>query len=406
MVRTRTRLAAGAAAVLLLAAGCGSSKSGSAGGGTTITIGVLTDITGPAASSAKTTPEGVKAGVVYAKRNGYNIKYVVADSTTSPAAVLTAAQKLVEQDHVVAVIAVSAVAFGATQYLASQHIPVVGVAEDGPEWTTDTNMFSTYGAVHTDVVTTFVGQFLKMQGVTTIGAVGYSISPSSSQAAATSAKSAQDAGIKVGYLNTNFPFGSTNVGPEVIAMKNAGVDGLVPTVDPNTGFALITGLRQAGVTLKAALLPTGYGGDLLQAGPGALQAAQGVFFETTFEPVEINDAATRQFQSDLAAAGVTAIPTYAEYSGYTSVGLLVQGLKAAGAGKPTRASLLAGLSSIHDWTALGLYGGRILDVNNRANPNLSPGGSCALFVKLVNNKFQLVPGGDPICGTTTGQTVK
>ena len=404
MVRNRTRLAAAAAALLLLAAGCGSSKSSATGGGT-ITIGILTDMTGPAASSAKTTPEGVKAGVVYAARNGYKIKYVIADSTTSPAAVLTAAQKLVEQDHVLAVIAVSAVAFGATQYLASQHIPVVGVAEDGPEWTTDTNMFSTYGAVHTNVVTTFVGNFLKMQGVTTVGAVGYSISPSSSQAAETSAQSAADAGIKVGYLNANFPFGSTNVGPEAIAMKNAGVNGLVPTVDPNTGFALITALRQAGVTLKAALLPTGYGGDLLQAGPGALQAAQGVFFETTFEPIEVNDAATQQFQSDLRAAGITNIPTYAEYSGYTSVGLLVQGLKAAGA-NPTRASLLAGLSTIHNWNALGLYGGRTLDINNRADPELSPGGSCAWFVKLVNNNFQLVPGGDPICGTTTGQTVK
>ncbi len=36
-------------------------------------------------------------------------------------------------------------------------------------------------------------------------------------------------------------------------------------------------MRQNGSNfLKAALMPTGYGGDLAQAGPGALQTAQGV----------------------------------------------------------------------------------------------------------------------------------
>jgi ABC-type branched-subunit amino acid transport system substrate-binding protein len=389
-------------AVVLAATACGGSAKTGSGAARTYSVGLLTDITGPGASGSSVT--GVQAGIVYAKHKGYDLKMYVGDTTTSPAGALAAAQKLVQQDHVDVIIAISALAFAAESYLVSQHIPVVGVAEDGPEWQKLTNWFSVYGAVHTNAVTTFAGKFLKMEGATNLGAVGYGISPSSSQAAQTAAQSARDAGLKVGYLNANFPYGSTNVAPEVIAMKNAGVDSLVATTVPNTALALISGLRQSGVNLKASLLPTGYGGDILSAGAGAVQAAQGVDFELTFEPVEVHDAATQQFQNDLKAVGVTSDPTYFEYAGYTSVGLFVEGLQRAGS-NPTEASITAALQGIHNWNALGLYGGRTLDINNRANPELSPGGSCTWVVKLVGTTFQLVPGADPICGTYTGQTV-
>src|SRR5689334_5091549 len=94
--------------VLLVAAGCSSSKSGGGGnnasgsataaGGSsaagptkTVTIGVLQDSTGPAASGNKTAVDGVKAGIVYARRNGYKIKYVVGDTATNPSTALAAA---------------------------------------------------------------------------------------------------------------------------------------------------------------------------------------------------------------------------------------------------------------------------------------------------------------------------
>ena len=104
----KTRRSSGAIvmAALVAAAGCSSSASKSngnatgspgstgtsagpsSGGGKTVTVGVLTDETGLAASSSKTSIEGVKAGVVYAARNGYTIKYVVADTETNPATAL------------------------------------------------------------------------------------------------------------------------------------------------------------------------------------------------------------------------------------------------------------------------------------------------------------------------------
>ena len=415
----KSRLLAGVAIAAVVAAGCGSSKStgstgssgtgssgtgssgtgatGGSGGGNTITVGILTDLTGPAASSAKTTPLGAQAGATIAAKQGYHIKFVEADSQTSPAAVLTAAQKLVEQDHVNVVLSLSAVAFGATGYLTQHGVPVVGVAEDGPEWITSSNMFSAFGFSDPTKVGTNFGQFMKSQGVTIVGAVGYGISPSSSNAAKSAAASAEAAGLKVGYLNSNLPFGTTDVAPIALAMKKAGVDGFTADTDPNTNFAMVTALRQAGDNPKVAIFPTGYGGDLTQAGPGAIQEGQGVFFSSTFEPVEMHTPATQQFQDALKSVGVTSDPTYAEYGGYASIALLVAGLKAAGSDRSS-AGLIKALSSVSNFDAWGLLGNHSFGMADKA-ATATGIDDCTYVTKLAGSTFQLVPGADPICGT-------
>jgi ABC-type branched-subunit amino acid transport system substrate-binding protein len=405
---TRRKLLAVAAASMMLAAAC-SSSSKSVGGVTgtafhSYTIGILTDLSGPAASGSKTSVQGARAGAVVAAKEGYNFKFVEGDSQTSPAAILGAAKKLVTQDHVDAVIAVSALTFGAAPYLTAQGIPVVGAAEDGPEWITAKNMFSVYGALDGTKVGTSTGAFFKMEGVTNFGALGYGISPSSSEAAKGAAASAQQAGIKVGYLNANFPFGSTNVQPIALAMKSAGVDGVESTTEPNTSFALTTALRQIGNNPKVALLPDGYGGDIDQAGPGALQTGQGLYFTLTFQPVEMHTPATEQFQSALRTIGITNDPTYGEYAGYTSMALLVQALKAAGP-NPSHSALIAALNGVKGFDAAGLLGSHTFNPSNRASTATGIDG-CIYVTKLSGSRFQLVPGADPICGhLIPGKTV-
>ena len=106
--------------------------------------------------------------------------------------------------------------------------------------------------------------------------------------------------------------------------------------------------------------------------------------------------ATKQFASDLKSAGVNSQATYAEYNGYVSVGLLVRALKANG-GNTSQASIISTLQGVHDWDALGLFGGRKLDINDRTN---IVGGvdNCTWVTKLQGSKFMLVKGADPICG--------
>jgi branched-chain amino acid transport system substrate-binding protein len=405
MVRRKNRLLGAAAVALIVAAGCSSSKSGGgssptsggSSGGKTYTIGILTDITGLGATNSYTIPKGVEAGIGRAAGEGYKFKYVVADTATSPTGALSGAQKLVEQDHVFAVIANSALTFAAAPYLKTKGIPVIGAAVDAGEWVTNSNMFSIIGTQDYNKVYSMFGQFFKAVGVTNLGSLGYSISPSSSLSAKGAAASAAHYDIKTGYLNANFPFGGTNTGPAVIAMKNAGVNGFSGAIQTNTVFAIINGLRDQGVTVKS-LMATGYGGDLVQGGPGAVQSAQGVYFLTSFEPVEMATQATQQFQSDLKQyAGVSTAPTFAEYQGYVSMDALVQGLKAAGS-SPTQASLINALLGMTAYNGAGLWGSHTLSFAMADRGQASGIDNCWWITQFQDTTFHLVSGMDPLCG--------
>ena len=409
MKRKFSKMLAVGAAVVLTGAACSSSShksSGGGGSGKTITVGVLTDLTGLAAGTEVSVIPGVKAGFGRAAQEGYTIKYVVGDAATSPTGALTAAKKLVEQDHVFAVLSDSALAFAAAGYLTSKGVPVVGAATDGPEWSTARNMFPVEGALDYHKVVDTIGKFLKMQGVTNMASVGYGITPSSSLSTKATAAAASLQGIKVGYLNANFPFGGTNVGPVALAIKNAGADGLYAGVETSTSFALVTALRQNGASLKAAVLPIGYGGDLLSGGPDAQVAAKGVFFPVGFEPVEMHTPATEQFQQDLRKyAGITQDPTLNEYFAYVMVDAFVQGLKAAGS-NPTQASFINAMLGIHNYNAAGLYGSHSVEFSLSGRALTQGADNCGWYTVFNGTSFDLVPGADPICGAVVpGKTV-
>lgn len=400
MRRTGRLLAA--ASVAMVVAACSSSSSGSVGTGAssgeqTVKIGVLTDLTGPGASANATVEDGIKAGVAYAASRGYHVTYVVADTGTSPTMVLSAAQKLVTQQHVTAILASSAVLFLAANYLTAHNVPVIGAGQDGPEWVTAKNMFSVFGALHTTQVATTAGNIYKLLGITTLGALGYSISPLSAEAAKSSAASAKAVGLSVGYLNSNFPFGSTNVGPAALAMKKGRVDGYTGAVEAQTSFALLTSLKQQGVTLTGSVFSTGYGADTTSAGSGVVRAAQGSSFLLPFEPMEMQTAATKEFAGYLRAAGVAGQATSSEYNMYTGVGLLIRGLKEAHSANPTSEVLIRSLAGIHDWDALGLFGTHRLDLSDRTTI-VAGVDNCEWVTTLHGTTFQVVKGAAPMCG--------
>jgi branched-chain amino acid transport system substrate-binding protein len=379
--------------------GSNTSANSSGGTGSSIKVGVITDSTGAAASGYQKTEIGIKAYVnaVNAQGgvNGHKIEYVMADSTSTPAGALTAAQKLVEKDKVFAIMSVTSDLFGAEPYLLKQGVPVVGTGFDGPEWTvkSNTNMFTANGVADPSAVFTTGGDTVKKIGGTTCGGVGYIESPSASKSAAAFGKSCAAQGLKNGYT-ANVHFGSTDVAPVALAMKNAGVDSIFFATVPSTGFALASALRVVGANTKAILLPTGYGGDLLKSAP-AVQAAQGFYFSSSTAPVELNTPATNILKQRLAAAGETDPPGFDEMTSYEVMSAFAAGLKAAG-DNPTQKSFMTAMRGINDFDAEGLLGQKV-DFND-----YSPTKSCGFYVKLQGTKFVPVEGLDPICGTTVG----
>jgi ABC-type branched-subunit amino acid transport system substrate-binding protein len=418
--RTGLRVAAAAISIALVAGCSSSSKSGtsapSAAGssgssstsssssgstsGNTVSIGVLTDLTGVASNTERFTPQGIEAGVALAASEGYHVKVYTVDGASSPTSVLNGAKQLVQQDHVFAVIGLSSLLFSAAPYLASKGVPVIGADYDGAEWLTTPSMFSVFPYEDFTTVSTTIGEITKMLGGTNLATLGYSISPSSADVAKSYGISAQDAGIKAGYINANVPFGSTNVAPLVLAMKSAGIDSIYPVTDPDTALATIVGLRQQGVDLKVPYLAETEG-DLIAGGQAALQQAKGTYSTNLYEPPEMNTTATKEIASYLkSAAHVSTPPTLNEYMAYLSIDALVDGLKAAGK-NPTQASFIQAMEGITNYTGRGLLGSPI---------SFAPSGRgdstpCTFVDEWTGSTFQLALGGHPYCGKLTGQKI-
>jgi len=370
-----------------------------------ITVGVILPVTGAASPSYTTTIQGLKArfGLANVKKtDGYTINYVVADDTSSPQGALSAAENLVQNKKVFAILDMDPFFEAAAAYTTKMGIPAITPGQDGYEYAdpANKNLFPAYGSTGQNTVSSVFGKYFKSQGVTNLAVVGYGDSPSSAGSASAAAKSAKAAGIKVGYDNTSLPIGDTDIGPLVLAMKNAQVNGVWFPIESNTSFAILEGLAQNGVKLKSALLPTGYGGDLL-ADSSAVQAAQGDQFSTFGAPVEMKTAATKTYQAALAKyAGVTGIPTYAEYAAWQLADLFVFGLARAGA-HPTDSSYIANLRKVTNYNGGGLLPGTV-NFTKYGNQEEGTVANCFFAVSLKGRTFKTVGGATPVCGNVIG----
>jgi branched-chain amino acid transport system substrate-binding protein len=381
----------------------GSTNTASAPGvtATTITVGLITSLSGAAspeytgiipAAQARIDQMNAAGGV-----NGRQIKLVTADDSSSPTNAATAAQVLVSK-NVFAVIGESPFIFGGAQYLNKQAVPVVGGGYDGPEWGTKpfTNMFALMPVDPHYPVNDGAARFVKQQGGSVTSAFGYGQSPSSTAAAKGFILAATKNGLKNGYLNTSIPFGSVATTPIALAMKQANVDSAYLPMDNNTNFALVTAAKQARVNLKVAVSATGYGQSLLDDA-SAVQAANGSYFLSLAAPVEINNAATKNFQSGLAQyAHFTGIPGFDYQQGWMAADLLIKGLEVAGQ-NPTRTSFETGLQGVSNYNA----GGLLPTPDNFAVSQFGqlPQTQCSYYLQLRGTTFVPVPAnGQPFCG--------
>src|SRR3984957_19875913 len=380
MMPTRSRLLAAAVVATLIsgfAAACSSSSStsGAAGSSTsntnvtagkTITLGIVTPLTGPVASSfGQETIEGAQARIALANAdhelpNGETVKLVSVDEGSSPQPSLAATQQLVEHDHVFGVLAAGAFFYGAYRWAAQQNVPVVGDGIDGPEWNSSQypNMFAAFGSTD-DSYPSYTGMpaFFKSQGGTSFCGVGYN-APSTvgnGEAMVGSMKAAQ---VPVPYTNYGIAAGNTNFTAVALSIKQSGCNILGSQMTLGDTLNLITALKNANVTLKATFIQGGYGQDLLDQ-PSSLAAAQGV---------------------DMAA-------------GYQPSATAIEALKVAGA-NPTQQGFISNLRKVTSFTHNGLT--CPVDYAVFSNTNQQFPGNCTWMVKVEGSQFVSLTGASPI----------
>ncbi len=368
----------------------------------TITLGLVTSLTGSAspeytgivpAAKARIAMQNAAGGI-----DGRQISLVVEDDQSAPAANATAAQELISK-HVFGVIGETPFLFGGYKPLQVAGVPVTGGGYDGPEWglQPNTNMFSIGGPVDPHYpANNGLALFMKQHGVTKVAAFGYGDSPSSTAAAKGFMAAAQSVGLQKAYLDTSIPFGSVSTGPIALSVKNSGADGVDMPLDDNTNFAILTATDQEGVKFKVALSATGYGQALLDDS-AAVGAANGTYFGTVGEPVELHTTATQAFQAALSQyAHYTGVPGFDWYEGWASTDLMIKGLQMAGQ-NPTRSSFIDALHTVTNYSANGLLAPANLTL---ALFGKAPQTACGWYVQLQGKQFVPVPAnGQPSCGT-------
>lgn len=399
-------IAAGVCAATLVLSACGGASSGAGDTSGPVKVGVLTALSGAGAAHRAGTESGVKARfAAYQAEQGKcaarGFDVIMGDDASSPQGALTATQKLVQQDGVYAVLPVSAYFFGAGQYAGTQAktTPFIGAALDGgDQWfnTKYDNLFAGMAGTDWNKAATTLGDYWKRLGGTKVAVLGYNV-PSSSKAAEGAALSAEHAGLARGYVSERIPYGSTDVGAAVLGVKESGADVLYAAINPETAFALVAGLRQAGVEMKSVLLATGYGAQLLQS-PPAIAAAQGVGFLSSYAPVELNTDSTRTWSTALRqhAGAPNGIPSFSQAVGWITADLLIHGLELAGC-NATQAQLMTALRADKSWTAGGLFT-KPTDFENPGSYAVGGPGNCTYVSILRGDKFVPDVNGAPACG--------
>jgi branched-chain amino acid transport system substrate-binding protein len=424
---TKKRWLAAAAATILLSgvatacsssgsstAASGSSATGSSSGGSaqgkTITLGLLTPLTGPVASSfGQETIKGAQARIDLANAthelpNGEQVKLVTVDEGESAQTSLSGTQQLVENDHVFGVLAAGAFFYGAYRWAAQQNVPVVGDGIDGPEWNSNQypNMFAAFGSTN-DSYPSYSGMpgFFKQQGGTSYCGVAYN-APSTVGNGAAMAGSMKAAGIPVPYTNFGIVAGNANFSSIALAVKQAKCNVLGSQMTLGDTLSLITALKDSNVTLKATFIQGGYGQDLLDQ-PSTLSAAQGVDMAAGYQPSSLDTSATKYMMSALKTyAGWTkSYPAAGMEWGWFTADTAIEGLKVAGA-NPTQQSFISNLRKVTSFDHEGLTCPVNYSVFGDTNQQFP--GNCTWMVKVQGSQFVSLTGTTPIKVTTISGT--
>ena len=335
--------------------------------------------------------------------NGRKIDLEVIDDATS-AANLTATEDLVKNRKVFAVINNSPVAFLSYRSLLEQGVPMIGSGSDGTYYGKKGNenivsMSGSYGAA-TDLAYTTVPKVMKMQGATKTAALSYGSSASSVAASKSLQEYAVPAvGLEPVYTNTSLVFGTEDVSAAVLGIKNSGADAAWLPLTEGTNIAVVQGLQQNDVKLKANVLATGYGQTLLDSPIASTLGPDTILFQQ-WQPVELKTKTTKQFQADLKKyAGVTGVPNFGTYSGYIICDLAIKGLEGAGK-NPTRQGMIDAMHDLGTFDQAGMACEPVpigLDTYGK-----QPETQCLYFLQVKDGKFVVMNKGKGIIGKLSG----
>ncbi|MGW6156312.1 ABC transporter substrate-binding protein [Streptomyces sp. NPDC055144] len=387
----------------LTATACGSSVAGGGSDSNTVTIGIMTPLNGPAASSfGQKTVDAAKARIDLANAEheipGVTLKLVSEDEGSSPQTSLAALQRLSEKDHADIVLAAGAFFFGSYRYAVQKRIPVVGDCIDGPECADpkNTNIFATFGSSDNNFPNyTGIPAFFKKQGGTRYCGIGYD-SPSTVSNGKAMAGSVKAAGMPVPYTDFTLKPGQANFSAIALSIKNAGCDVVGTQMQVGDSLALFAALKNAGVTLKASFVQGGYGQELMDSA-ASVAAAQGIDIAAGYTPSSLKTPGVERMMNALKtyAKWTKPYPSASHEWGWFTADTAITGLKAAAAAKDVSGE---GFVKALRKVTSDDHGGLTCPVNYATFGDTQQQfpGNCTYMVKVVGKKFVSLTGKDAI----------
>ena len=295
--------------------------------------------------------------------------------------------------------------FSATQIasgwgdIAEAGIPLYTWSIHPTEMTGRESIFGYQGVICTTCTNRTASYVGTLVGATTVATLGYGVSQNSQECAASQAEAIElysdETGQRVGYTNSDLAFGLPNgIGPEVTAMRDAGVDFITACIDLNGMKTLAQELERQGMGDVTMLHPNTYNEQFVQE---AGDLFEGDFVQVSFRPFEANPGNSQlaDFQEWMGETG-------AEISelamiGWINADLAYQGLVAAGP-EFSRESVIAATNEMTEYTAGGLV--PPVDWSRQHEPpteeDPATNGSelvCFALVRVVDGAFELE--GDP-----------
>ena len=199
-------------------------------------------------------------------------------------------------------------------------------------------------------------------------------------------------GVVVSALAVEYP-------DQVAAVVHADPAYHLPAGTPPPNFALLEAMHQAGMNVKVFLLNYVQPPDSFQNSM-AKADAQGSWAPSPWVPTQLSTPETKAFVAALAKyQHFTSPPDQNVYAGWAAASALIKGLQVAGP-NPTRASFIANLRKVSDFTADGLVAGTTSFTASFGTGAEGPGpypGVCCYFEEYVGSSYTL-PDPKPVCG--------
>jgi branched-chain amino acid transport system substrate-binding protein len=368
---------------------------------TEVKVGSIAPMTGPSAGQGffPTIIDGAQARFDFANANkelgNRKLTLIPIDDKGEAAQNLSAAQNLVEQEKVYAILAESAQGAASAPYLSQKGVPVVGWQLGLPIFGQYTNYFGFQNANAKDIASNYTTRNAVV--VDKLGGKKVALVAGNTGNSAIFIEQIADAikrfgkGMTVAYKTSDIPVGNTEWGSYAQQIKDSGADTMYTGLSPTDNIGLVTAMKQAGTSVKNIVLSAGYDPRLT-----SLAALDGTTVGIEFKPLETTPApkGIADFKTAMAQYKPSAPVNQSAAVGWLSANTLIEGIKAAGVNCPTQKGFINNLRLVKDYTADGFFDP--IDFQQVFNKPFQ----CVYYVKLDATAKAYTPlfNGEKVCG--------